>query len=507
MKRLFLLLVLFSVPLLGEEKLEIHLFWSKDCEYCHDIMENFLPPLLEKYRGKIELHQYEITENIENYRLLTKFEQESGTENSPIPVIFVRNIALGGADRIKSELPGIIESFLKKSKVEPQNQRVEEKKTEPVESTVAQAQEDKAVHQVYLVFFYKPGCSHCDRLSVHLDFLKKIYPTLQIRSINIEEKENKILNEALCERLGVPAEKHLVAPSVFFDDTAMVGEGINLSRLTAIVESKIKTGNSPPWEILSESELAKAKENIKSRFRTFSPFVVIGAGLLDGINPCAFATIAFFVVFLRAIGRKQKEVLLVGLSFALAVFTTYFVLGLGFLNFLKALAVVKILAKIIYAIGAIAAIIFGILNFYDFFKARKGEFKGIILQLPEPIKRRIHRTIMEKNESRRHRNYVIMASVTGFLISLLELACTGQVYLPTLVYVLSDSTLRLRAVFYLLLYNLMFIVPLLAVFGLFLWGTSSEKINLFVARSTATVKLLTSILFLVLGAFLIRTII
>ena len=57
---------------------------------------------------------------------------------------------------------------------------------------------------------------------------------------------------------------------------------------------------------------------------------------------------------------------------------------------------------------------------------------------------------------------------------------------------------------YLVLYNLAFILPLAVVFGLAYVGTTSEQLSVFARRHTATVKLGTVVLFVVLGGWLVR---
>jgi hypothetical protein len=94
------------------------------------------------------------------------------------------------------------------------------------------------------------------------------------------------------------------------------------------------------------------------------------------------------------------------------------------------------------------------------------------------------------------------AFTAGILVSLFELACTGQVYLPTIVFVTGMVELRLTAIAYLILYNLMFIVPLVLVFGLTYWGTSSRQLTTFFQAKAGAIKLLTSILFGLLGLWL-----
>jgi hypothetical protein len=98
-------------------------------------------------------------------------------------------------------------------------------------------------------------------------------------------------------------------------------------------------------------------------------------------------------------------------------------------------------------------------------------------------------------------HFVIAAFVVGIFISLLELACTGQVCLPTIQYMLKAG--HGSAVRHLLVYNVAFIIPLIVIFALALLGLRSEVLVRFQQRQTSVVKMLTGLLFLALGAFLL----
>jgi len=98
---------------------------------------------------------------------------------------------------------------------------------------------------------------------------------------------------------------------------------------------------------------------------------------------------------------------------------------------------------------------------------------------------------------------VLSALITGFLVSLLEAVCTGQTYLPTITFVLKTTHLRLQALVYLLLYNLMFVVPLFIIFLFALWGVTSEQFSKFLRKHLLLIKLLMAALFFGLGIYLI----
>jgi len=150
---------------------------------------------------------------------------------------------------------------------------------------------------------------------------------------------------------------------------------------------------------------------------------------------------------------------------------------------------------------------------YDLFKFRKTkETGGLLLQLPQAIKTRIHAVIghhyriKDKTKAASSKRSLIFLGVsalsTGFLVSVLESICTGQTYLPTIVFILKTKG-ELKALWYLLIYNFMFIVPLFIIFILALTGATSEHFSAFLKKHMLTVKFLMAVLFFGLGIFLI----
>ena len=144
------------------------------------------------------------------------------------------------------------------------------------------------------------------------------------------------------------------------------------------------------------------------------------------------------------------------------------------------------------------AIILGILSLRDYFLAKRGDLNKMILQLPLGIKQRIHKDIKEKTEV----GGIIFGSLlAGFLISFLEFGCTGQVYLPTIIFMISKTGLVLKPLFALFLYNIMFIIPLIIIAFLATIFTT-KNIAKSLEKKIPTVKFFTAILFFVLGAIM-----
>ncbi|MFQ6042416.1 MAG: DUF1573 domain-containing protein [Candidatus Poribacteria bacterium] len=479
----------------------ITLFGSEDCDDCTFVKEKLLPQLAEKFADALKVKYYPI-DDVNNYDLLVDLEEQFGDMGNDIPVLFIGEDVLGGREEVTENLESLVEKYLSQGGCDFPDviaAKAEEATTTP----------NKVV---YLAYFYKPGCKECDRANYILKRLEQRYPNLKIRRFNSERKEDIELFEAMCDLYGVPEKERLIAPSIFVGERPkgeavgkrsehLLKEEISDKRLRDLIQQYETEGTVSPWEEAAKMR-SGAKESIIARFKSLGPFAIIAAGLVDGINPCAFATIIFFMSYLTLVGRKGREIIYVGIAFTTAVFLTYFLVGLGVFQFIQSLSVFSLLSRILYILIAALAFVLGVLSLYDFIKARRGEIKEIVLQLPRFLKQRIHKTIREKTRTER---FVLAAFVAGGVVSLLELACTGQVYLPTLCFVVSEPELRTDALFYLALYNVMFILPLASVFGLTYFGTTSTSLANVMQKHVALIKLLTSLLFFGLCGFLVST--
>ena len=348
---------------------------------------------------------------------------------------------------------------------------------------------------IYITYFHKRGCQKCARASEILKRLKTKYPQIVVELKYA--KESRELLEAVGALYELPEVKRLTTPAAFIGDEYLLDE-LNEKRLETVIQKYLQTGVASRLP-QAEAKTGAASDEIVQRFNAFGTLAVAGAGLLDGINPCAFATIVFFISYMSLVGRKRKEMLVAGSAFASAVFVTYLLLGMGLLKFLSFLNQFSLVAKCVYLLAAIGTFALAFLSLYDAYKAKQGKVKEITLQLPKAVKQRIHKVIREQT---RTSGVIIGALVIGFAISALELVCTGQVYLPTITFVMGVEGMRGHALAYLILYNLMFIVPLLVVFGFVYWGTTSMQLGGMLQRHLMPVKLGTGVLLFGLGTWL-----
>lgn len=361
-----------------------------------------------------------------------------------------------------------------------------------------------------LKVFYSLTCDRCAEIknTVMPEVEKKFKGRITIEYLEISDVENYKQLLALEEKHGAKIKNTL--PVFYCEGYFLNGTGNVKSALLWVITQALQ---NPAMEGNS-GELPAV--DLIARFKAFEPLAITSAGLIDGINPCAFTVIVFFISFLALQGYKRRDLAIIGLAFILAVFLTYLLIGVGVFTFLYRLKGFWVFTKVFNFLIGSFSIVLGFFALYDLIKFMKtGQADELALQLPQAVKNRIHSVIglyYRQPKTGLNTEVVRRASVlrltssaliTGFLVALLELICTGQVYLPTITFVLKAAPLKIQALGFLLLYNLMFILPLFVIFLFALLGVTSGQFAAFLKKHLLTVKLLMAVLFFGLGVFLL----
>ncbi len=159
---------------------------------------------------------------------------------------------------------------------------------------------------IYAAYFYQVGCQACSRVEADLTYLHNRYPQLIVEEFNVYDQA--ALGLWLAKQAG--REKDFHTPALFIGDKAWIGESeITPQSVSQALDSYAAQGAPKTWEAFDE---AQEKNGLVERFRSMGWLAVVFAGLVDGLNPCAFATLIFFVSYLTLSGRRGREVLLVG---------------------------------------------------------------------------------------------------------------------------------------------------------------------------------------------------
>lgn len=481
-------------------------FYSVDCTHCKAVEEEVLLPLKAQHGAQLDVMMLEIGTPA-NYELLIRAEEQFGVPASErgLPTVVVGDNVIIGEDDARAQLAGLVADglFLGGTPL-PDIEGLDEAVLSDGLAGGADGNPDACApdsgadacapaEPIWVAYFYQVGCQECSRAEADIHYIRSKYPQFTVEEFNIYD--DTALADWLAGRAGRLDDLH--SPAIFVGDEALIGkEEITPQNLESVVEKYAVTGAPRVWAEFD----AAAAGGLVERFRSLGPLTVVFAGLVDGLNPCAFATLIFFVSYLTISGRKGRDALLVGAAFTLGVFLAYLLIGLGFYKVLDLLGdVLTTLGRWVYGLTALLCAALAVFSFLDYLKARRGDIGDMALNLPHALRMRINATI---RQGRHARAFVVGAFVTGVVISLLELACTGQVYLPTIIFVSSIPELRVRAISYLLLYNLLFILPLIVVFVLAYYGTTSKDLTRFLQKNAAAVKLGMVVLFASLAIWL-----
>jgi len=349
---------------------------------------------------------------------------------------------------------------------------------------------------VELAIFSTPYCRVCREISNKIipEVEKKCNIGIKVYEYHVDKPQNLEKFIFLKKKYGRGSVK---LPVLLIGD-----EFLPWSDVKNNFEEVIRRNVNKKLVHVVEEDIAIKEEKIKINV-TLLP--VILAGLIDGINPCVFVVITFFITYLLFILNRPREVVFfTGLFFILGVFVTYFLIGLGIKTIVEVVTSYRWIAKIVYiCIGAVT-FIFGVLSFRDAVvikKLEEGKGGKVVLQLPEGVKKFIEKVIRRQAKNT---YFVIVSFVTGLIVSTLEFVCTGQVYFPTIMYILhTTGWKKFIGLFYLLVYCVMFVVPLLIIFFFLYLGVSSEKIRKFGYEHFSLVKLLLGFVFVFLSLYLV----
>jgi thiol-disulfide isomerase/thioredoxin len=475
--------------------IQIYFFYAEDCQPCQIILQSYLPTLKSMFPS-LEIKTFDVGNPV-HYETLGQLEKKLNRRGQELPVVFIGDHLLSGEMEIMEKLNPLLLEYQGKGGV-----------SLPSVEAPSLTKPSERSFSVDLAYFYQKGCPKCDRANYLLKYLSKKYPRLNVRGIDLNTPDGKRLNETLSNRLHIPPEKRLIAPSIFIGNDFLSPEEVTESKTEALIQKYEKAEAKSALEV-EKDEIRKGEDSIVERFKSLGVLAILSAGLVEGMNPCSIATLIFFISYLTMAGRKRKEIFWVGMGFSGTGFVTHLLLGFGILSFVQHFSFLPFFSRIVYLITFIFALFLGTFSLYDYIQLKKGRPSKMKLQVPTFIKKKIHQTIrarsggLESDQESSFARLLLAAVVIGFIVTLLQFTCTSQVYLPTILFATHIPSFRGSAVFYLILYNLVYIAPLLVIFGIVYWGVTSEQLSFFLQKRVATIKLFTSLFFFVLAGILI----
>ena len=226
--------------------------------------------------------------------------------------------------------------------------------------------------------------------------------------------------------------------------------------------------------------------------------VVVTAALLDSINPCVFGVLIFLIAYMAAVFKSKTKMLIAAFIYITTVYVTYFLLGLGIFTLTYTLE----LARPFYWAAAFIAIGAGLFEIKDFFWYGRGFSLRIIPGAAERIQK--YSKAMKKLETTHPVLSLGAAALLGIFVVFVELPCTGAPYLAVIG--LLSAGQYADGIPLLLLYNLIFILPLFVIVGLMYMGKSSKMLEKWRKEHRGLMRLGVGLFLLALGGYMIWSI-
>jgi len=509
MRILLVLLCAFSV--FGAEPLvpartDWLVFASSDCEECAWLKQECLPKLairLNRPLPRALLYDFEVTGN---YETLVAVEDALATTGDGVPVLLAGNRLLYGKETIAAwaanltvadlatPFPEVVLPCLTKGAPSLYADAPAASHLAPAATENAATAEETA----RILYFQTPGCAACALTNTRLEHLGRRFPAVTVQRLVADQPETRFLQYAVAKRLGLPPGKRLVTPMVVSGMAALYGKSIGDAALTELLE---QAPTDPFWQSWDRAQaLAAAQADINALSRRFTLPAVLLGGLIDGINPCAFAVIVFLVSYLalsRSGGRRTAVVF--GLLFTLGVFLCYFLIGLGLSELLEVVQAHRGLIRLVYGGAGSLCLLFAVLAVWDTWHGHRDGAEAMRFGMPKTLHRAAHALIRQQVG----RGVLGLGTVAlGMMVSAIELVCTGQIYLPALI-LMNESGRNARSLALLLVYNLAFILPLVLIVILGAYGIGSKQLAAWGRRHAALTRALTALLFLALATLLL----
>lgn len=328
---------------------------------------------------------------------------------------------------------------------------------------------------ISLLYFYGDGCEHCEKVKPVLASLKERYPELQVEAREIwYNQTNQQRFVEVSRQYGL---KNAGIPLIVIGGTVLAGDKTIITGL----EDQI---------LLEKARLASCKTTDPAPTipppscepaASLTPQMIVVPALIDSLNPCALSVLVFLLISIAAAANRRR-ILLIGGSYIAAVFLFHLLMGIGIFSFVTLTG----LSKAFSLIGAAVAVILGVITLSDVVRNKETFF----LSVSESGKGMMAQYIRIAS--------VPAAFVLGVLAGLLGFSCTGGIYISILA-LMSQSLTFASGLPYLLLYNIIFVLPLVLITLLAAYGMSPERADSWRVEHKRALRLVIGLVLVALG--------
>lgn len=335
---------------------------------------------------------------------------------------------------------------------------------------------DSSNGPVVIHFFFNPGCSACEKIHPVIDAYAANHSEAYVLYYSLTGNQTNINLFNTFQKAYNISGAHI--PILFLGDTTLMGEE-NISKNLDTTVQEIRHSQNRQGLLPNLSpEIATTGET-----SSINPFILLIAAIGEGLNPCGLLVLALLLVSLMA-SQSRRTVLAIGLAYIVAFFAVRLLSGFAIFSIIQ----LPGLAKTFTLIAAAVAIIAGIIQVKD------GLSKKLkpLLSIPDSKKSLIS-AYMKKAS-------VPAGLVVGALVGVYGMACTAGIYISILGMLFKEPAVGL---IYLILYNIVVIIPLLAILLLVFFGIPPEKVNTWRDDQKSMLRVMIGVVMILMGIIIL----
>ena len=441
-------------------------FYGNGCSHCEAI-KPLLTDLGARYPD-LRIEMLEINDNSENRQkfLAIPLPEGQGTERR-IPAIFIGSHAMIGEEEVRAHFEEYI--LAEQERIDsgtPANPH----QTSPAPGL-----------PVVALYFYSDSCSHCEKVKPIIANISARYPDLNLTPLEINHNAaNRELFNNISSRYGIPNPG---VPTIFIGNSVLIGEAEVTNRLEPeILAERQRIASGIPSKL---GNLTPVLPGIQPAIPALSLYMVVFAALVDSMNPCGLSVLVFLLISMAAAGDR-KRILLVGGVYIAAMFLFHLFVGIGLFSAFA----LSGLSKPFSIIGGIIALVLGIITLADVLRNRE----TYLLSIPESGKGLLGTYIRQAT--------MPAAFILGILAGILGFSCTGGIYISILGLMGRDMTV-MTGLPWLVLYNIVFVLPLVLVTLFAAYGISPERAERWRTENKRMVRVVIGIILVALGLLIL----
>ena len=349
---------------------------------------------------------------------------------------------------------------------------------------VSLAPQVQAQEEADMIYFGSKFCVSCARVEQAGVFETLTTQGFVIQTYYLEDDAAYLgLLRDYQDAYGLPLDS-VSTPIIFVGEESFAGE-----------EDILNAFNSGRLVTLMTTESLRSPT--QAPLADFSLITFILLGLVDSVNPCAIAMLLMFISLLN-FSTKKRVILSVAFTYIGTIFVSYFLFGTILYRVLTTIPGGSLLVQIVPWVIIVLAGVLLVLNGYDFIVTYFERYDKVKNQLPKGIKRfnqRLMKAFTQKMEEGSPVVYLITFLV-ALIVSATEFLCTGQAYLTAILHLIQSSTLVARGIALLVIYNTIFVLPLILITIIAVKANSIMGVSIFMRERLHWIKLFNALVFL-----------